>query len=63
MSFGRPVASSSTLSTDVLEVFADALDGEPEGHGASASANTGIGRLSATMTPDAASEQAAARSA
>lgn len=51
------------LSSEILEIFAAALDGQPEGYGASASANTETGVLSATMTFDAASEQAAARAA
>ncbi len=51
------------LSADLLELFAEALDRQPEAHGAAASGNTETGGLSATMTFDAASEQAAARSA
>jgi hypothetical protein len=51
------------LSAEILEIFAAALDGQPEGHGASGSANTQIGILSATMTFDAASVEAAAAAA
>src|SRR5215211_6044595 len=51
------------LSSDVLELFARSLDAQPESHGASAGASLESRRLSATMTFDATSEQAAVRSA